>query len=70
MSRENVPGAEISGSWRQLADVTWSFDRPNQVCYSCSVDIPRPDLTVSELFALLKVTKTDRKRKSPLGGAT
>jgi hypothetical protein len=63
-SRENGPEAEIGGRWRHLAEVTWPFDRPTPVCYSCSVDIPRPALIVFELLAHFHLKKTDRKRKS------
>jgi hypothetical protein len=67
--RENGPEAGVSCSWRHLAEVTGSFDRPTPVCFWWSVDISRPAATVLELFAMFVVVKTDRKRKPALGGA-
>jgi hypothetical protein len=69
-SREHGSQAGISDRWRHLAEVTGVLDRPTTIYYWCSVDVSRPAATVRELLALFEMAKTDRKRKSPLGGAT
>jgi hypothetical protein len=35
------------------------------ICYSCSVDIPRPSVIVTDLLAFLQVAKTDRQLMAP-----
>jgi hypothetical protein len=55
-SRENGPEAGISGRWRHLAEVTGSFDRPNPVCYWCSVEECQFDSVFSKLFCVVGQT--------------
>jgi hypothetical protein len=62
--REKAPEAKIGGSWRHPAVVTRPNDRltPVSYCWSCSVDIARPALTVFDVITFFRVMEMNRKQ--------